>query len=145
LPRPSATQDIVVDAFRVESLPESEQAAGMAAYVAAYRVGMLVSTRRRAVPGQRLRRHRPARRPRLDMGLCRHGRHGGDRHAGRGLAATEPAPSRNAEAATRGDSALRRVTTAAVGAFTEFLTRKDVAAVLAFVTSTSSRTRSPAP
>src|SRR6202008_2114963 len=40
----SATQDIVVDAFRVESLPESEQAAGMASYVAAYRVGMLVST-----------------------------------------------------------------------------------------------------
>src|SRR5580698_8273230 len=33
----SATQDIVVDAFRVESLDESEQAAGMASYVAAYR------------------------------------------------------------------------------------------------------------
>src|SRR3954462_14868392 len=40
----SATQDIVIDAFRVESLDESEQAAGMASYVAAYRVGMLVST-----------------------------------------------------------------------------------------------------
>jgi len=40
----SATQDIVVDAFRVESLPENEQAAGMAGYVAAYRIGMLVST-----------------------------------------------------------------------------------------------------
>src|SRR5580658_3048670 len=40
----SATQDIVVDAFRVESLQESEQAAGMASYVAAYRIGMLVST-----------------------------------------------------------------------------------------------------
>ena len=39
-----STQDIVVDAFRVESLPESEQAAGMASYVAAYRIGMLVST-----------------------------------------------------------------------------------------------------
>jgi PAT family beta-lactamase induction signal transducer AmpG len=39
----SATQDIVIDAFRVESLPESEQAAGMASYVAAYRVGSLVS------------------------------------------------------------------------------------------------------
>src|SRR5215813_2766409 len=38
----SATQDIVIDAFRVESLPESEQAAGMASYVAAYRVGSLV-------------------------------------------------------------------------------------------------------
>src|SRR3972149_648878 len=39
----SATQDIVVDAFRVESLPENEQAAGMASYVAAYRIGMLIS------------------------------------------------------------------------------------------------------
>ena len=40
----SATQDIVIDAFRVESLSESEQAAGMASYVAAYRIGMLAST-----------------------------------------------------------------------------------------------------
>src|SRR5262245_11503651 len=39
----SATQDIVIDAFRIESLKEDEQAAGMASYVAAYRVGMLVS------------------------------------------------------------------------------------------------------
>ncbi len=39
----SATQDIVIDAFRVESLETSEQAAGMAGYVAAYRIGMLAS------------------------------------------------------------------------------------------------------
>jgi PAT family beta-lactamase induction signal transducer AmpG len=39
----SATQDIVIDAFRVESLQTNEQAAGMAGYVAAYRVGMLAS------------------------------------------------------------------------------------------------------
>lgn len=39
----SATQDIVIDAFRVESLEPSEQGAGMAGYVAAYRIGMLVS------------------------------------------------------------------------------------------------------
>lgn len=39
----SATQDIVIDAFRVQSLPADEQAAGMASYVAAYRVGMLAS------------------------------------------------------------------------------------------------------
>src|SRR5476651_2451544 len=39
----SATQDIVIDAFRVESLDESEQAAGMASYVAAYRIATLVS------------------------------------------------------------------------------------------------------
>jgi PAT family beta-lactamase induction signal transducer AmpG len=40
----SATQDIVIDAFRIESLDPNEQAAGMASYVAAYRIGMLVST-----------------------------------------------------------------------------------------------------
>ncbi len=39
----SATQDIVVDAYRVQSLPIDEQAAGMAGYVAAYRIGMLAS------------------------------------------------------------------------------------------------------
>ena len=39
----SATQDIVIDAFRIESLEESKQAAGMADYVAGYRVAMLVS------------------------------------------------------------------------------------------------------
>ncbi len=40
----SATQDIVIDAYRVEKLDISEQAAGMASYVAAYRIGMLVSS-----------------------------------------------------------------------------------------------------
>ncbi len=40
----SATQDIVVDAFRIESLGEQEQAAGMASYVAAYRISNLIST-----------------------------------------------------------------------------------------------------
>ena len=40
----SATQDIVIDAFRVESLPDDRQAAGMAYYVSAYRVALLVST-----------------------------------------------------------------------------------------------------
>lgn len=40
----SATQDIVIDAFRVESLKTEEQAAGMAWFVSAYRIGMLIST-----------------------------------------------------------------------------------------------------
>jgi PAT family beta-lactamase induction signal transducer AmpG len=40
----SATQDILIDAFRVESLDATEQAAGMASYVAAYRVSNLIST-----------------------------------------------------------------------------------------------------
>jgi MFS transporter, PAT family, beta-lactamase induction signal transducer AmpG len=49
------------------------------------------------------------------------------------LVATEPEQSRRAEEATSGESAITRVIAAAVGAFTEFLTRKDVWAVLAFV------------
>jgi PAT family beta-lactamase induction signal transducer AmpG len=40
----SATQDIVIDAFRVESLKTDEQAAGMAWFVAAYRIGLLAAT-----------------------------------------------------------------------------------------------------
>jgi PAT family beta-lactamase induction signal transducer AmpG len=40
----SASQDVVIDAFRVESLEESRFAAGMANYVAGYRVALLVSS-----------------------------------------------------------------------------------------------------
>ena len=40
----SATQDIVIDAFRTEYLPTDTQATGMAYYVAAYRIAMLVSS-----------------------------------------------------------------------------------------------------
>lgn len=39
----SATQDIVIDAYRVESLAEHEQGAGAAAYVFGYRIAMAVS------------------------------------------------------------------------------------------------------
>jgi MFS transporter, PAT family, beta-lactamase induction signal transducer AmpG len=40
----SATQDILIDAYRVDSLAADEQAAGMASYVASYRIGVLIST-----------------------------------------------------------------------------------------------------
>jgi PAT family beta-lactamase induction signal transducer AmpG len=40
----SASQDIVIDAFRVEYLREEQQAAGVATYSAGYRVAMLVAT-----------------------------------------------------------------------------------------------------
>ncbi len=39
----SASQDIVVDAYRIESLTEEQQAGGAAAYVWGYRIGMLLS------------------------------------------------------------------------------------------------------
>ncbi len=75
----SATQDIVIDAFRVESLDKSEQAAGMASYVAAYRIGMLASTVGvlylvAAFETVRLRDD-----GRLEPELHRHGRAGADR------------------------------------------------------------------
>lgn len=40
----SASQDVIIDAFRIESLEQDDQAAGMANYVAGYRVAMLIST-----------------------------------------------------------------------------------------------------
>ena len=128
----SATQDIVVDAFRVESLPESEQAAGMASYVAAYRVGMLISTAGAlflvsGFESTGLTKSIAwmwgyiAMAAMVLIGMIA------------ALVATEPEQSRRAEEATSGESAITRVITAAVGAFTEFLTRRDVWAVLAFV------------
>ena len=128
----SATQDIVVDAFRVESLPESEQAAGMASYVAAYRVGMLISTAGALflVSGFEATGQTKsnawmwgyvAMAAMVLIGMIA------------ALVATEPEQSRRAAEATSGENAITRVMTAAIGAFTEFLTRKDVWAVLAFV------------
>jgi MFS transporter, PAT family, beta-lactamase induction signal transducer AmpG len=129
----SATQDIVIDAFRVESLDESEQAAGMASYVAAYRIGMLVSTAGALF---------------LVSGF--EGVSGFDRHAAwtaayvvmaalvllgiaTTLAATEPEKSTNADATHARENNLQRVVEAAIGAFSEFLTRDLVFVVLAFV------------
>ena len=128
----SSTQDIVVDAFRVESLPESEQAAGMASYVAAYRVGMLISTAGAlflvsGFEATGLTKSAAwmwgyiAMAAMVLIGMIA------------SLVATEPEQSRRAEEATASESALSRVINAAIGAFTEFLTRKDVWAVLAFV------------
>jgi MFS transporter, PAT family, beta-lactamase induction signal transducer AmpG len=128
----SATQDIVVDAFRVESLDESEQAAGMASYVAAYRIGMLASTAGALFLVSGLQ----------GLGLTYH-------HAwtvgyaltgmlvligvATTLFATEPQKSRAANVAHAGENTLQRVVDAAVGAFSEFLSRDLAFAALAFV------------
>lgn len=128
----SATQDIVVDAFRVESLPESEQAAGMAGYVAAYRIGMLVSTAGAlflvsAFEGTGLIRSAAWTWGYVTMAaLVLIG-------TITALAATEPETSAQAEATTAAQTALTRVIHAAVGAFSEFLSRKDAMAALAFI------------
>src|SRR6202453_2568923 len=128
----SSTQDIVVDAFRVESLPESEQAAGMASYVAAYRIGALVSTAGAlflvsAFEGTGIARASAwmwgyvAMAALVVIGTVT------------ALAATEPEQSLRADAATSTETAFARVMHAAIGAFSEFLLRKDALAALAFV------------
>ena len=128
----SATQDIVIDAFRVESLPESEQAAGMASYVAAYRIGMLASTvgALYLVTGFEW------------LGFARTAAWSGGYVIMAVLVvigmitayfATEPRKSAAAEAAHAGASPLKRVVEAAVGAFAEFLGRDMAFVVLAFV------------
>src|SRR3954469_15651868 len=128
----SSTQDIVVDAFRVESLPESEQAAGMASYVAAYRIGMLVSTAGALFMVSAFETTGIARSAAWMWGyvamaaLVLIG-------TVTALAATEPEQSARTEAATRTETAFIRVLNAAVGAFSEFLTRRDAWAALAFV------------
>jgi PAT family beta-lactamase induction signal transducer AmpG len=128
----SSTQDIVVDAFRVESLPESEQAAGMAAYVAAYRIGMLVSTAGALVVVAALESSglaRPSAWMWAYIGMAALVLIG----TITALIATEPAQSALAEAAAGADSAATRVIRAAMGAFAEFLGRRDALAALAFV------------
>jgi PAT family beta-lactamase induction signal transducer AmpG len=128
----SATQDIVVDAFRIESLDESEQAAGMASYVAAYRVGMLASTAGALFLVSGLQ----------NLGLGYHAAW----TAGYALMAAlvligmattlfaaEPEKSSAADAAHARENTLQRVAEAAVGAFSEFLTRDMAFVVLAFV------------
>ena len=132
----SATQDILIDAFRVESLPEEEQAAGMASYVAAYRVGALVAGAGTLflVSGFE------------GLGLTRQTAWSGGFIAMAvlvliGMAATllavEPAQSVAAEAehaAHATENAVARVGRAAVGAFLDFFARDAAVAILAFVT-----------
>ncbi|MEJ8570891.1 AmpG family muropeptide MFS transporter [Microbaculum marinum] len=125
----SATQDIVIDAFRVESLKTEEQAAGMAWFVSAYRVGMLVSTAGCVAMVAWLEAS------------------GVDTTAGWswayaamaclvligaaaalfGLEPTEP------EGTATDENPITRVGRTAVDAFSEFLMRKDAIVILAFV------------
>src|SRR5215468_6522576 len=128
----SATQDIVVDAFRVESLAESEQAAGMASYVAAYRIGMLVSTAGAlfivsAFQGAGLDHQAAWSAGYVVMALLVL------IGVATTLMATEPQQSAAAGASHSKESALRRVAEAAIGAFSEFLSRDMALVALAFV------------
>jgi PAT family beta-lactamase induction signal transducer AmpG len=128
----SATQDIVVDAFRVESLPENEQAAGMASYVAAYRIGMLVSTAGALFLVSAIQAYGFDKQAAWHWGYVA--------MAGlvligtaTALLATEPENSRMAEAAHAHQKRFARVAEAAVGAFRDFLSTEMAFAMLAFV------------
>src|SRR5664279_1882963 len=128
----SATQDIVVDAFRVESLPENEQAAGMAAYVAAYRIGMLVSTAGALFLVSAIQAYGFDKQAAWHWGYVAMGALVliGTATA---LIATEPERSRQAEAAHAQQKRFARVADAAVGAFKDFLGYEMAFAMLAFV------------
>lgn len=124
----SATQDIVVDAYRVERLAGNEQAAGMAGYVAAYRVGMLVSG---AGIIALVAYFEVAGVPRASVWLWGYVVAGALMLVGilTTLLSREPeAPARETDA-----GALSRVVSTAVGAFSEFLSREQAATILLFV------------
>jgi MFS transporter, PAT family, beta-lactamase induction signal transducer AmpG len=128
----SATQDIVVDAFRIESLDESEQAAGMASYVAAYRISNLVSTAGALYIVSGLE----------EFGLAR-----GPAWTGAYIAmaalivvgmiavllARAPAERAEEESASVASNPAARVFRAAYGAFSDLLSRDMAIASLAFV------------
>ena len=128
----SATQDTVVDAFRVESLPENEQAAGMAVYVAAYRVGMLISTAGALFLVSGFESTGIGKSAAWTWGYVAMAAMVGIGMIAAVLA-TEPQRSREALEETKGEKPATRVIAAAFGAFSEFLTRKNAWAVLAFV------------
>lgn len=125
----SATQDIVIDAFRVESLRTDEQAAGMAGYVAAYRIGMLVSGAGVLVLVAWLESTGVAR-----SSVWMWGYVGAAATMIVGIIATllatePPAPE---QPAPHGNP-LQRIVTTATGAFGEFLARDAAIAILLFV------------
>ncbi|MEI8146229.1 MAG: MFS transporter [Alphaproteobacteria bacterium] len=130
----SATQDIVIDAYRVEKLETSEQAAGMGAYVAAYRIGMLVSTAGALFIVSFFEKVQGFDKPTswtlaytvmavlVVIGMATT------------LLAREPARSAEAVAKAReAGNPVARVMKAAVGAFGEFLSRDAAVLILAFV------------
>jgi MFS transporter, PAT family, beta-lactamase induction signal transducer AmpG len=128
----SATQDIVIDAFRIESLDESEQAAGMASYVAGYRIGMLASMAGALFLVSAFER----------WGLSAHAAWTASYAAmatlvvvgiAASLTATEPQKSEPVETAHAQQAPLTRVVRTAIGAFMDFLQYRQVAVILGFV------------
>ncbi len=132
----SATQDIVIDAFRIESLPEDEQAAGMASYVAAYRIGMLASTAGALFLVTGFEGLGFGKTRRLDRRLPRRWRRWSSSASITTLIATEPQnppPRRPITPRTLARTAVRRSPSPPTARFTDFLTRDAAIVVLVFV------------
>lgn len=130
----SATQDTVIDAYRVEKLQPSEQAAGMGAYVAAYRIGMLVSTAGALLIVSFFEKVQGFDKATAwSLGYCVMAVFVLIGMATM-LIAREPERSAEAAAAVHMQgNPVARVAKAAAGAFSEFLTRDMAVVVLAFV------------
>jgi len=127
----SATQDIIIDAFRVESLDDDQQAAGVACYVAAYRAAMLVASagvivlvamlERQGVALERVWAYGYWAMGALVLVGC-----------AAVLAADEPA-DKTLPVVDPAGSALTRLFTTAFSAFEDFLRKPQVIAILVFV------------
>jgi PAT family beta-lactamase induction signal transducer AmpG len=123
----------VIDAFRVESLDQNEQAAGVASYVFGYRIGMLASGAGALYLVDDLFGHPGVYTSAawtasyLAMAAL----------VGVGVIATliaaEPQKSETIETAHARQSRVMRVIETAVHAFTDFLQYRNVAVILAFV------------
>ncbi len=115
----SATQDIVVDAWRIEVFPPSLQGAALAAYVWGYRLALLISGAAAIKLADTLGWHGAL----LVMaGL-----------AGFGLLATLAAPEPPPPALGHGRGVLAQLGLAVIAPLNELLRRPNAAAILAFV------------
>ncbi|MBX3512128.1 MAG: MFS transporter [Xanthobacteraceae bacterium] len=126
----SATQDIVIDAFRVESLEQEEQAAGIASYILAYRVALLLSGAGALLLVSYLEANGTAQLTAwkisyIAAAVCI--------VVGLVAAFLAKEPESDTKNASAGESPIARVYATAYSAFSEFLSRKFAVIILVFV------------
>jgi PAT family beta-lactamase induction signal transducer AmpG len=126
----SATQDIVIDAFRVESLPQEEQAAGIASYILAYRVALLLSGAGALLLVAYLE---ASGMPQLTAWKISYIAAAACIAVGMIAAFLAKEPASDESVADTSDSPVRRVYETAYSAFAEFLSRKLAIVILVFV------------
>jgi PAT family beta-lactamase induction signal transducer AmpG len=126
----SATQDIVIDAFRVESLPQEEQAAGIASYILAYRVALLLSGAGALLLVAYLEASGVAQ---LTAWTISYIAAAACVAVGMIAAFLAKEPQADQSAETAEDSPIKRVYATAYSAFSEFLSRPLAISVLVFV------------